>query len=320
MIAAKEVPKHRRMTIDEILGHIFKDVAPGMAGMFQWMMITVAVVLVNLIPIGLIIMNATGRYFSFYSDPSFAFDDLSSGAITAIIITVICVVLVDIFYSFFTTTWFTRLSLDAYSKVERSFGERMAKLWQDFKRLVPLFVLSFVGFSLLFGFIVILTLAAVGAGLTESGYDPTSGSPLDGLNLIINFISLLLSARLSSWLYLMIEDEMGLFEALKTTWQMSKGRMLRVIGYILLFSVILIFCVIGMMLGLGILWVPAIVTEFNLVVVSIVGFLTAVGLLFMGAVLTLVENNFYCAIYHALKRENTPEPIEPAETPESLIF
>lgn len=109
MIAAKEVPKHRKMTVDEILGHIFKDVAPGMAGMFQWMMITFAVVVINLIPIGLIFMSSTGRYLNWYSDPNFAFSDLSASTITALIIGIIVIVIVDVLYSFFTTAWFIRL-------------------------------------------------------------------------------------------------------------------------------------------------------------------------------------------------------------------
>lgn len=192
----------------------------------------------------------------------------------------------------------------------------MSQVLSDMKRLTPLFIISFVAFIIFFGFVMMLTFATVGM----SGYGANVNGVLDGFNLIVNVISLVLTARLSSWLFLIVEDELGFLEALKVTWQMSKGRALRIIGYILLFSVIMVLCVLAMMLGVGILWIPAIVTEFNLVVVSIVGFLTVVGLLFMSAVLSLVENNFYCAIYHALKRENTPEPEETTSVPDELIF
>lgn len=315
MIAAKDIPKRRRMTIDEVLTRSFKGLLPGMAGMFQWMMITLGVIAINIIPIVILVMSTTGRYFSWYSNPNFSIDDLGTGRFVGILIGFICILLINIAFSFFTTAWFLRLSLDAYNRLEKTFSERLAQTMADCKRLLPILLLS-VGA----GVIVFVILVAFSYFITETtSISETSEYAIEALNMLINLLTVLVSARLSSWLFLMIEDKMGMIEALKTAWGISRGRMLRIIAYILLLTAI-IFGVVMILLVVGfIFWIPALMTDFNMVAVSIAAFLSVVGFLFAGAGLSLLENNFYCAIYYALKRENTPEVEEPKPEGE-LIF
>ena len=302
------------MTLDQVLTFSFSNIFRQAGAYGQWLLLSLIVVVINLIPVGAVLLGIDfSSSIPFYMSPESAFENVNAGMMGLAAVTFIIAILVDIFFAFYSATWFYRVGLDGYDGVKRSFGERIGL---GFKELGPIAALT-----LLIGivsFVILLPYLGINLLATFS-----QSAELESLSLLIYFITLpfvyFLSVKFSCAYGLILEEHKGIVESMKLSWQMTKGRGWRIFGYMFLIGLLAGLLIMCLLIPAVILWVITAVAEFTPALVGISIVISILTYMAMICVQYGITANMPIAVYKRLSIEHAEElPASPEEGSESV--
>lgn len=310
MIEAKQVPRHRKMTVDEVMAFSFKVLPKQFLNGIWWLLSLFLVIILNIAAAVFIISifdsNSTIPLLAMLD--SGYMPDLDRYLVFALLMGLILLAL-DFIYSLFSTAYIFRLGIDAWHKQERTFGERLALAYKEGWALAGVTGLYAAAVTVITVISFVVTYTSV---FTDAYW-------ILAIQIVFNFASSVvmyyLSVKLSCWIPLIMEEYYGTFEAIRVSFAMTKGRGWRIFGYLILIGLILGFGVAfaGLMLGgIGVL----------LIAISESPFVVAPGIIliliaYLGAILivSLGEINTTVGVYYGLLKEHTEDPVIPKEVP-----
>lgn len=312
MRIAKEVPRAKKMTVDQILSFSFSTLMKERAAYGQWMLMGLIIAIINLLPVGVFALGMDfNSNFSIWVEPERYFENINVSTIVAASILLLIAGLIDLVFAFFSTSWFLRLGLDAYDSVTRSFKERFNMAFKDLGRLIgPMILVGIFNFVVLLPYTITNTIAGINPDASMS--DLSVGLYIIGL-IVIYFVVI----KITCLYGLLLDRDLGFVEAVKTSIQMTKGRWWRIFGYYFLVGLLsivmgLIFCIIPI-----ILWVVTGVSGFAAAMVGISVLLTVVAYVLMICASEGVSSNMQMAIYRCLEIEHSEDEI--LQTPDATV-
>lgn len=302
MKLANEVPRVKRMSVDQILSFSFSTLIKERAVYGQWMLMGLIIAIINLLPVGVFVLGMDfNSSFSILQEPERYFENINMTTIAVASILLLVAGLVDLVFAFFSASWFMRLGLDAYDSVTRSFNERFGMAFKDLGRLIgPMILVGIFYFVVMLPYLVTDVMANMNPDLS-----------LKGLSLILQFLYYVITyfvlIKISCLYGLLLDRELGLVESVKTSIQMTKGRWWRIFGYYFLVGLLLIvmglvFCILPI-----ILWV---VTGFSGFAPAMVGFSVLLTVVFYVLIICFSEGvsaNMQMAIYRCLETEHSED-------------
>lgn len=302
MIEAKHVPRHRKMTIDEMMAFCFKSLPKQFLNGIWWLVGLVLVALLNIAAVFFAVYlfdsNSTIPLLAFLDSGSLP--DLDMPFISGFILTLLLLA-VDFIYALFATAYIYRLGLDAGYGTQRSFGERLSLAYKEG------WALAGVGGLYVLMVILMMTVSLVvtfGATFTDLYW-------LLGIQILFELVSTValyyFSVKLSCWIPLIIEEGYTTFEAWSMSFAMTKGRGWRIFGYQILIGLIVGIGAMLMLLILGGAGVGLILADLNGFISALGGILVTLAYFAFIAVVTLVDVNLSVGIYNALDREHTED-------------
>lgn len=321
MRLANEVPRHKKMSLDQILSFSFSTLFKERSAYGQWLLLSMIVVVINLIPVGIFIMGVDfSGTIPLYATSEEIFKNINMGSMMAASLLFMVALLLDLVFAFFSSAWLLRLGLDAYDGVKRNFKERLGLSFRDLGKIIgPALLLG------IFNFIILLPYMVLSA-VSETNQD----TGLMVAAMLCYFLGILVmvfvSVKISCLFGLILDREMPFMEALKLSIAMTKGRGWRIFGYQFLISLLSGLLVFAIFIPAMILWVVTIVANFNAsllgasIVLSIIVYMIALCIQYG------VSCNLPMAVYRRLEIEHSedPEPEQLDQTPKSptddLIF
>jgi membrane-anchored glycerophosphoryl diester phosphodiesterase (GDPDase) len=309
---AKEVPRAKKMKVDQILSFSFSALIKEKAAYGQWMLMGLIIAIINLLPVGVFALGMDfNSNFSILVEPERYFENINVTTIVAASILLLIAGLIDLVFAFFSASWFLRLGLDAYDSVTRSFKERFNMAFKDLGRLIgPMILVGIFNFVVLLPYTITNTISGINP-------DPSMVSLSMGLYFIGLFVIYFVVIKISCLYGILLDRELGFVEAVKTSIQMTKGRWWRIFGYYFLVGLLsivmgLVFCIIPI-----ILWVVTVVSGFAAAMVGVSVLLTVVAYVLMICASEGVSSNMQMAIYRCLEIEHSED--ETLQTPDATF-
>lgn len=302
MRPAKEVHYTKKMSLDQVLTFSFSNIFKQVGAYGQWLLLSLIVVVINLIPVGAVLLGIDfSSNIPFYMSPETAFENVNAGMMGLAAVTFIIAVIVDIFFAFYSTTWFFRVGLDGYDGVKRSFGERIQITFKEMGPIAALTLLiGIISFVILLPYLGLNLLATFG-----------ESAELESLSMLVYFISLpfvyFLSVKFSCAYGLILEQHKGIVEAMKLSWQMTKGRGWRIFGYMFIIGLLSGLLILCAMIPAGILWIIAALAEFTPALLGVSIVISIVTYMVMICVQYGISSNMPIAVYKRLCIEHEEE-------------
>ncbi len=304
MRIAKEVPRAKKMKVDQILSFSFSALIKERAAYGQWMLMGLIIAIINLLPVGVLALGMDfNSNFSILVEPERYFENINVSTIVAASILLLIAGLIDLVFAFFSASWFLRLGLDAYDSVTRSFKERFNIAFKDLGRLIgPMILVGIFNFVVLLPYTITNTIAGINPDASMSNL--SVGFYLIGL-IVIYFVVI----KITCLYGLLLDRDLGFVEAVKTSIQMTKGRWWRIFGYY--FLVGLLSIVMGLIFSIIpiVLWVVTGVSGFAAAMVGVSVLLTVVAYVLMICASEGVSSNMQMAIYRCLEIEHSEDEI-----------
>lgn len=302
MRPANEVHYSKKMTLDQVLTFSFSNIFKQVGAYGQWLLLSLIVVMINLVPVGAILLGIDfSSNIPFYLSPETAFENVNAGMIGLAAVTFIIAVLIDIFFAFFSATWFYRVGLDGYDGVKRSFGERLRLAFQELGPIAAVTLLiGIISFVILMPYLGINFLATFG-----------ESAELEALSLVVYLITLpfvyFLSVKFSCAYGLILEEHKGIMESMKLSWQMTKGRGWRIFGYLFLVGLLAGLLIMCLMIPAIILWVVTALAEFTPALLGISIVLSIITYMVMVCIQYGITSNLPIAVYKRLCIEHAED-------------
>ena len=303
MRLANEVPRHKKMTLDQIMSFSFSTLFKERSAYGQWLLLSMIVVVVNLIPVGIFIMGIDfSGTIPIYATSEEVFKNLNMGSMMAASLLFMVALLLDLVFAFFSSAWLLRLGLDAYDGVKRNFKERLGQSFKDLGKIIgPALLLGIFNFIVLLPYIVLSAMS-----------DASQDTALLGASMLCYFLGVLVmvfvSVKLSCLFGLILDRDMPFMEALKLSFAMTKGRGWRIFGYKFLINILSGLLVFAIFIPAMILWAVTIVANFDAsllgasVVLSIIVYMVALCIQYG------VSCNLPMAVYRCLEKEHSEDP------------
>lgn len=320
MIEAKAVPYQRKMTVGKVISFTFAKVFKEINGVGQWILLMLLVALMNLIPLGLIMFSIMGTYSylpALGSVPN-PFENANLAFLIPGAVLMLLVFIADIGFGIFSLAWFNRLGLDAFDGEKRLFGERFKLAMTETYRLVgPVLLLGLAGIVAMIPYYISSAVDA-GGSLVSDPAPVTSG-----LTRIFYFVGLCISYYISvktvaSYGLLLEKPELQIMECFKTSFDMTKGRGWRILGYYICLGILVFLLCLALIIPGIIVWVVAAVTDFNIGATVIAVVLSSVLYMLLLAFSGAAQGMFTAGVYKFLMIEHTEEVVETATVSESL--
>lgn len=313
MINAKEVPRHKRMTVDEVLSFSFKSAMKEFSALSLWILMCLLVFSVN---IGLVFLWVkavdSGGTLPIWAVSESRFVDTLTNNWVLYGVMGLLLILLDIYFALFSSAYFFRLGVDHRDGKKRSASERLSLAFSESVKLLPAYLLYFV-----------ISLGVMTPYLLVAGVDVFMGKTGEsGLSVILNLlgsiVSMVIAVRFFCWYIIILVEDSKTIAALRKTFDMTGGRFFRILGYSILISLILGLIGLVAVIPFIILWVFIAASDFQMAFVSIGLFLSVVGYAVLIAFSAAINANSQVAVYYALNRENEPDlPVEQAKTLET---
>ncbi len=316
MRPAKEVHYTKKMTLDQVLTFSFSNLFKQFGAYSQWLLLSLIIVVVNLIPVGIVLMGIDfSGNIPVYAAPEEIFNNVDVGMIGLATVFFIVAILIDIFFAFYSSAWFYRAGLDGYDDIKRSFGERINV---GFKDLGPVAAASLLIGIIVFAFMLPYLVTNMIGTLSENAV-------MEGISVVLYVIYLvavyIISVRLSCVFGLILDGNEGVIESIKTSWAMTKGRFWRIFGYMLLIGILAGLLILVLVIPLVILWTVTAVANFTPALLGITIIFSIVGYMVMICMQLGISTSMPIAVYKLLcieHAEDLPTSVETEGTTVSL--
>lgn len=304
MRPAGEVAYNKKMKLDHVLTFSFSNLFRQKASYGQWLLLSLIVVIINLIPVGVMLLGFDfNSSIPFYSSPESAIENVNAGIMGVAAILFLIVFIFDIFFAFYSSAWFLRTGLDGYDFETRTFGERISKCFSDLGPIAAVtFLLGIINFVFMLPYLV-----------TNIMVEVTGNESLAALSMLFYVVFLVIAyfinVKFSCAYGLILEQRKGVIESLKLSWEMTKGRGWRIFGYAFLIALLAGMLVFSIFIPVIILWVIAIVSEFAPAVLGITIVLSVISYMVAICIQYGISCNMPIAVYKRLVIEHEEEEL-----------
>lgn len=312
MIEAKAVPFEKKMTVGKVVSFVFAKIFKEISAVGQWLLLTLLVVLINIIPLALLVFSigASAAYLPTGGSSMNPFENANLSLLIPAAILMLVVFVGDIVFGIFSTAWFNRLGLDAFDGIKRVFGERFKLAMKETWRLIaPILLLSLVGIIIMIPYYIVSAMDSANAVMTMDYVAGPFSSPLATLFYFAGMIGAYYVSikTVASYGILLENPEMQVMDCFKESFAMTKGRGWRIFGYYITFGILLVLLFIGLIIPIVIVWVVVSMTEFNIGVTVVAVVLSTLLYMLILAFATGTQGLFTAVVYKYLMIEHSED-------------